>query len=274
LNSVPHSRPMLSRRPKPQPDEPPKPVDDGPPEPYTVFEPQPAEQKPEQPEDAPITPPVSAEPKANLPQAAEPAGLDLPTPPPMPPTPAPAPRHVTVSPAAETAQPAEKPQTGHSFVDMGDKTLADIERKVEGPKPSEPEQPPKKVEPEEGVDYKQEALKHVAKVMSDKTLDQLEAKVGRVPTQESEEVDYKQEALKHVAKVMSTKTIDQLEEKVGHEHPSEEKPVAKVVPAEQPEKEELSALKYEAHESEPAEKSNEPAEAKDEKPDTEKESAF
>lgn len=237
LNSVPHSRPMLSRRPKPQPDEPPKPVDDGPPEPYTVFEPQPAEQKPEQPEDAPITPPVSAEPKANLPQAAEPAGLDLPTPPPMPPTPAPAPRHVTVSPAAETAQPAEKPQTGHSFADMGDKTLADIERKVEGPKPSEPEQPPKKVEPEEGVDYKQEALKHVAKVMS-------------------------------------TKTIDQLEEKVGHEHPSEEKPVAKVVPAEQPEKEELSALKYEAHESEPAEKSNEPAEAKDEKPDTEKESAF
>ncbi len=240
LNLPPVSMPMLSRKPEPQHQEASeKPEEDGPPEPYTVFDPEP--QKPETEQVAPPSPP---EPTANFPRAVEPVGLRLPTPP--PPTPA----SVLQS---ELPKQIEKPSaTGHSFVDMGDKTLDQIEEKVASPPPASERKP---IEPDESVDYKQEAVNHIAKVMSDKTLDQIEEKVGKTHKQSvdepKEEIDYKQEAAKHVAKVMSDKTLDKIEEKVHSPHLEKK---ADVIPAEKTKKEEVSALSYEPHESEPKEK--------------------
>jgi len=239
------STPLLSRSPDRTQavEEPPKPkpIDDGPPEPYTVFEPDPTRQEAVV-EEPPASLPRPAEPRPNLPinlpKAADSPNLNLPSPP--------------LAPVPQQQQPPvdnapQKPaQTGHAFVDMGNKTLDDIEKKVDSHHQNE--------------NGKSKLPEQFVRTLDDTTLAGIEEKVDSPhakasqadkPKIEEERIDYHKEAANQVVRAMSGTTLDKIEEKVDSPHAHEE---AAVVPPAAAKKDDGLQLSYEPHESEPAEK--------------------
>lgn len=228
-----HDKPSAQTYQAPLPQPKPKPNFSGPPEPYTVFEPEPV-QKQAIGQNVPSLPkPVDPLPKmpTNLPRAVDSSNLNLPTPPNQPVN------------AQSTENAQTKPaNTGHAFVDMGNKTLDSIEKNVDSPhqdagKSKLPEQFLRTLDNttlsglEEKVDSPHTRLpKPVDKVVADK------------------QVDYHREAESQVVKAMSGTTLDKIEEKVDSPHVHEK---ASVLVTDTSQNDDELQLNYEAHESEP-----------------------
>jgi hypothetical protein len=184
---------------------------------------------PPPPVESPAEPPPSMPP--NLPKAAEPQSPALPSPLPSP-TPPPSP------PQATTAAPPEGTQP---FVQMDDKTLDDIEQKVDSPHAQTGKLP----EP-------------FVKSLNNSTLAGLEERTHSPHLQQAppasqpvaaEPIDYHQVAEEQIAKALSNKTLDDIEHKVDSPHLAQEP--AEVSLPDEPKKEDPLALAYEPHESEP-----------------------
>lgn len=283
-----------------------------PPEPYTVYEPEPTQSTDKVPHQSSsaISPPS---PVTNQPKAAKPIDLSLP---PISQTLSSQSKPPTFTKSADampspvhTQEVKGQKITGHTFVDMGDNTLDQIEEKtiekksdkaenksnrqkqdidykreaikhlvkaiddkpldqIEDKVESENADEPKNddvLKPNKHVDYRQEAVNHIAKVMSGTPLNQLEEKVGKTnsPQQSDSSVDYKQVAAEYAAKAVSNKTLEQIEKKVDSQHINQQGEKDDNVKSSV--KEEISALSYETHESEPPEKVN-PLDLEDEEP--------
>jgi hypothetical protein len=165
-------------------------------------------------------------PRADGPGASAPPSL----PPPPPP----------VEPARPVLSTPSRPPTGQPYVDMADKTLNDIEEKLDSPH----------------QDNHTKLPKQFVKTLDTSTLSGLEEKVSSPHLQPQpqtpspqEPVDYHKVAAEQVAKAVSDKTLNEIEEQVDSPHT--EGSSAQVLPAAEPKKDEVSGLNYEPIASEP-----------------------
>ncbi|MCA9331353.1 hypothetical protein KC968_00255 [Candidatus Saccharibacteria bacterium] len=244
--------PLLNHKPSPAQGAPvappatPAPINNGPPEPYTVFEPEAQKTSPE-PKDLPPVLPKSAEPRSNppidFPKAVDSASLDLPTPPQLPAAPQP------------IAQAPQKPvSTGQPYVDMGNKTLDDIEKRVDSR--------------HQDLDEPFKLPEQFVRTLDHTTLSGIEEKVDsphtiqpkpEAPKATPDNEDYHKVAASQVAKAMSGTTLDKIEEKVDSPHLQDRQAQA-LEASEEIVEDKTLGLSYESHESEPAEQVDPPKE--------------